>query len=361
MKILAPISSPDEVEMLAASGAEELYCGVVPREWMDAYTGTIWLNRRSPIGANLGSVESLAELVHLAHGHGIPVALALNAPAYSERQLEWVGELARRATAEIGVDALIVSDMALLLTLAERGTRARIHVSSVASALNSEAIALYRELGAARVILPRALSLGEIAALAGAAAAAGGPELEAFILNDGCAFEEGLCHTIHHHRAGAFCSGLTRWSYRALGDGGEDPRPEEQEHLDRNLEDYRRWIGLLNGCGAAPPGSPNGLPPGPCGLCAIPDLERMGIAAIKIVGREASSYRKLMSLKMVKAIADLVRAGASQAEVAARARQVRDAPELCDSGFMCYYRGFAREASRPSPTLEVEMEGGEGG
>jgi hypothetical protein len=33
--------------MLVASGAEELYCGVVPREWVDAYTATIWLNRRS--------------------------------------------------------------------------------------------------------------------------------------------------------------------------------------------------------------------------------------------------------------------------------------------------------------------------
>lgn len=344
MKILAPISSPADVEMLAASGAEEFYCGVVPREWIDAYTGTIWLNRRSPIGANLASCESLAELTRLAHGHGIPVALTLNAPSYSERQLEWVGELARRATEELGVDALIVSDMALLLTLAELKIRARIHVSSVASALNSEAIALYRELGAARVILPRALSLGEIAALAGAAAAAGGPELEAFILNDGCAFEEGLCHTTHHHRVGAFCSGLTQWSYAALGDGGEDPRPEERDRLDRNLQDYRRWIGVLNGCGAA--AGANGLPPEPCGLCAIPELARMGIAAIKIVGREASSYRKLMSLKLVKAIADQVRAGASPAEVAARARQIRNAPELCGSGYMCYYRDFSREPAK---------------
>ena len=34
MKVLAPISAYDELEMLAASGAEEFYCGIVPREWL---------------------------------------------------------------------------------------------------------------------------------------------------------------------------------------------------------------------------------------------------------------------------------------------------------------------------------------
>ena len=59
MKVLAPICSHDELEMLAASGAEELYCGIVPREWMERYTGAVWLNRRSPKG---GSLETYAEL-----------------------------------------------------------------------------------------------------------------------------------------------------------------------------------------------------------------------------------------------------------------------------------------------------------
>jgi hypothetical protein len=32
MKVLAPIRAYDELEMLAASGAEELYCGIMPRD-----------------------------------------------------------------------------------------------------------------------------------------------------------------------------------------------------------------------------------------------------------------------------------------------------------------------------------------
>ncbi|MBI4476426.1 MAG: U32 family peptidase [Acidobacteria bacterium] len=336
MKILAPISSPDEVEMLAANGADELYCGFVPREWMETYTGAIWLNRRSPAGANLAAAESLAELVRRAHSQGLPVFLALNAPTYNDSQLRQITELARRAAGEIGVDALIVSDLGLLLTLAELGLQTRIHISSIASALNSRAIQFYSELGASRLILPRALSLHEIADLA--RMADGQIELEAFILNDGCAFEEGLCHTTHHHRVGAFCWNIARWSWEPCAADGRALAADEASLLADHMKSYREWIWFVNGCGQ--PLSPNGLPYGPCGLCAIPALARMRIASLKIAGRQASSLRKFASLRLVKAIVDLVRSGASPAEVAARARQIRNTPELCDTRYMCYYRDF---------------------
>lgn len=333
MKILTPISAADEVEMLAENGAEEFYCGVVPREWLDTFTGAIWLNRRSPKGANLDTYESLAELVTAAHRYGIPVFLTLNAPSYTERQLELVMQLARRVVQEIGIDALIVSDLGLLLSLTDSGLGADVHVSSVASALNREAIAFYKDLGASRVILPRALSLEEIGEMA---ATRDGIDLEAFILNDGCAFEEGLCHTTHHHRVGAFCSNIVRWRYDADDDDGQPVGGETQGLIDEHLRRYHEWIWYLNGCGCSV--TPSGLPYGPCGLCAIPELHRLGIASLKIVGREASPLRKLASLKMVKTIVDLVRAGAPAGEVVARAKRIRGMPELCRSGYMCYYR-----------------------
>jgi len=334
MKILAPISSADEVEMLAANGAEEFYCGVVPREWMEAYSGAIWLNRRSPAGANLATYESLAELVRGAHSYGVPVSLALNAPCYNERQIQTIAELARRVTGEIGVDALIVSDVGLLLTLAELGLDTRIHISSIASALNSETIEFYRELGASRIILPRSLSLREIGQLA--VAVGDRIELEAFILNDGCAFEEGLCHTTHHHRVGAFCGNIRQWSHDVYQDDGRLPGVDEQDVVAAHVQSYREWLWYVNGCGS--PVSPKGLPYGPCGLCAIPELSRMGIASLKIAGREASPFRKLTSVRLVKAIVDMVRSGATPEEAAVRARRIQNTPRLCDAGYMCYYR-----------------------
>src|SRR3989475_1415751 len=105
MKILAPICSYDELEMLAASGAEEFYCGIVPREWMERYTGAIWLNRRSPKGGSLETVSDLKQLVDGAHKLQIPVFITLNAPYYTSEQIGWVMDLARRLDGEIGVDA----------------------------------------------------------------------------------------------------------------------------------------------------------------------------------------------------------------------------------------------------------------
>ena len=83
MKILAPIRAYDELEMLAASGAEELYCGVVPQEWMSRYGGAAWLNRRSPKGGSLETYSELRQLVDAAHARTLPVFITLNAPYYS--------------------------------------------------------------------------------------------------------------------------------------------------------------------------------------------------------------------------------------------------------------------------------------
>jgi putative protease len=334
LKILAPISSVDEVEMLVANGADEIYCGIVPPEWLETFTGAIWLNRRSPVGANLTSYDSLAELVRRAHASNVPVSLALNAPSYNERQLEDIGVLAKRATSEIGVDALIVSDVGLLLTLADLGLETRIHISSIASTLNCETIEFYRELGAARVILPRSLSLREIGSLA--TEVGGRIELEVFILNDGCAFEEGLCHTTHHHRVGPFCWNIRRWNADACRDDGRPIGPEERQDLATHLDSYREWLWYLGGCDSL--SSPQGLPYGPCGLCAVPQFLRLGITSLKIAGREASSFRKLASLRLVKTVVDHARAGATPVDVAARVRRIRNTPQMCDAGYMCYYR-----------------------
>ena len=97
--------------MLLANGAEELYCGLVPEEWVARYSGAIWLNRRSPAGGNLRSFSDLARIVGQAHGCSVPVFVTLNAQSYTASQLPLVLDLARRYVEEAGVDGLIVPDM----------------------------------------------------------------------------------------------------------------------------------------------------------------------------------------------------------------------------------------------------------
>src|SRR5882762_378636 len=106
-----------------------------------------------------------------------------------------------------------------------------------------------------------------------------------------------------------------------------------EKWLRRNLADYRDWVWYVNGngCGA----TPKGLPYGPCGLCAIPDLQRIGVESLKIVGREASPFKKLASVRMVRAIVDQVRAGSEKLVTIERAKSLRGDREHCDSGYMC--------------------------
>lgn len=188
MKILAPLRSSHEVLPLAAAGAEEFYCGLTPPGWQEAF-GAAWPNRRNPTAAGVSGPEEFGRIVGLAAPR--PVFVALNAPSYPAGAVERLVEFGRALLAQ-GAAALIVAERDLLLALCEEGLGPRVHVSSLASCRNPGAAAFYRDLGVARVILPRHVTLAEVERIA-----IRGLEWEVFAMNDGCVFEEGLCATTH--------------------------------------------------------------------------------------------------------------------------------------------------------------------
>jgi putative protease len=343
LKITAPLSRLDEVEMLVGSGADELYCGLVPERWMKRFTRALWLNRRDPRSANFTSEADLVQAVEKAHGLGARVFLTLNAPFFTADQQELVMDLAQWAAGEAGLDALIVADLGLLAALAGRLPRGTgLHTSTVGNASNREAVEHWADLGVERVILPRHLSIAEIGNLV--TAVGHRVELEAFVLNDTCVYEEGFCHTMHGvDRLGAFC--LTPWDYDVLPAGEGELTGADHQVWAGHLEDYGRWLWYCNSCGCTM--SEKGLPLGPCGLCAIKALDDAGVTSVKIVGREAASLRKLRSVQLVKRVLERVEAGASEEEAAAWAREIRDAADHCRARYMCYYRETAPEEAVP--------------
>ncbi|MDT3672403.1 MAG: U32 family peptidase [Aromatoleum sp.] len=328
MKIVAPTSRVAEIEQLALAGANELYCGIVPREWIGRFHA-VTANRR-PSG-NLGDYDELARAVEAAHAHGASLSLVLNAQHYSAAHAEAAAEIAGRFV-ELGGDALIVSDLGLLSVLAAQLPGTRIHVSSVATCRNAGAARLCRDLGARRLILPRDVTLDEAASIARDVPDI---EIEAFILNDGCVFEEGACNTIHlpGRLGGPIC--LDRYARHHRHRDGRDLSPRLQARLEKNDEAYRKWLWYRFSCGFST--TESGMPFGPCGLCAVPALRRGGIAAVKIAGREAPTARKVASVTMVRTIVDRVTAGASDAEVGDFAMRMRPSVEHCRTGYMCYY------------------------
>ena len=328
MKVTAPISRIDEIPTLAAAGADELYCGVVPKEWIARFnTGAV--NRR--YFGNLGDLEELRRAVELAHHSAARLFMVLNAQSYGGGYQDALVELAGRFR-DFGGDAVIVADIALIAELRERLPDLAIHVSSVAGCRNSAGIGLYRELGVKRVILPRDVTLDEVGAMA---QAADGVEIEVFVLNDGCVFEEGSCHSIHlpAKQGGPICVDNRAFVYRD-GRGGQISARTARKLRD-NDADYQRWLWYRFGCGFST--TAEGHPFGPCGLCAISRLEAMGVASIKIAGREGASERKLKSVEMVRAVVDRVHGGSPHREAAAFAVGIRNTEEHCRAGFMCYY------------------------
>ncbi|MBI5906099.1 MAG: U32 family peptidase, partial [Deltaproteobacteria bacterium] len=147
-RITVPISHPEEVEALAAGGADEFFCGYVPPEWLERYGGAFWINRRGPVAGNLLQRDDVSLLAERSHAHRIPVFVAFNAPYYTPEQQEFLLPLVGRLAEESGIDGVIVSDVGFLVALRLALPDLPAHASSVMAALNPGTIDFLAEIGA---------------------------------------------------------------------------------------------------------------------------------------------------------------------------------------------------------------------
>ncbi len=338
MKIVAPVSRLADIEPSARAGAHEFYCGVVPQQWLSSF-GSANANRRA--GGNFTDLAALEDAVKATHAAGCTLSLVLNAQQYAPEQATAGLDLAESFLA-MGGDALILSDPGMIAALGAAFPQARLHVSSVATCRNASAVRFYRDLGARRVILPRDVTIDEAI---GIATEVPEVEIEAFVLNDGCVFEEGVCSTIHLplQLGGPICLDRYRPVYRR-----RDRRPMRQrleQALAETDREYARWLWYRFSCGFKT--TPEGLPYGPCGLCAVPAFRSGGLAAVKIAGREGPTLRKVASITMVRRILDAVMQELPAHRVAEMAKNLRPSTEQCATGYMCYYPEVADERVRP--------------
>jgi len=324
MKILSPLKSAAEVGPLKTAGADEFYCGLAPPGWKKKF-GAAWSNRRHPDSAGVLDEQALREIIRAAGS--MPVHVALNSPHYPPGAVEMLAEFGARLLKDMGISALIVADMDLLLTLIDAGHAGELHLSSLTTSTNAASSRFFRELGISRIILPRHLTLAEIDSCV-----IDRMHFEAFLINDGCVFEEGLCATTHN--AGTFCL--------ADGDGLKGMPPGL---LDR----YAFWKWAQNNCGCS---TSRGFPLGPCGLCAIPRLQAAGVTSLKVVGREASLERKYASVKLAGIARDIAQNGGGAEKIREVTIALRGGASLCHETHACYYpdlwneQGSGKQAAR---------------
>ncbi|MFH0914635.1 MAG: peptidase U32 family protein [Chloroflexota bacterium] len=325
MKILSPLNQPEEIEPLVSAGAAELYCGLLPEDW--EYTA-FSINRRQEREDNLSSFQELKECCELAHRHSVPIHLTLNEHYYTEKQYPYIKDYVNKAL-DAGVDALYVADVALLLTLKEWGVKVPLHISTGGTTFNSYTARFYQGLGAERIILPRHLTVEEIARIVEKV-----PDLplEVFILNskchniDGyCTFHHGLSEVVSKEEAREFRNGCMVDFKIHLASPVYNP--EELAELAPRISQERQYLWKRVHIDSRP-----------CGVCALYDFREMGIYSVKIVGRKNATLKKLVDSRFVRQCLDYLETDPDRDRyrqwAQARYRETYRYP--CRSS-MCYY------------------------
>lgn len=176
MELICPAGTPAALKSAIDAGADAVYCGFNDET-----------NARNFPGLNFSRGE-LRESIALAHGRGARILVAINTfPRASAVEL-W--QRAVDDAVNAGADALILADIGLMDYAARRHPTQRVHVSVQAAAANPDAIAFYVEaFGARRVVLPRVLSVPEIAAITREVSC----ETEVFVFGGLCVMAEGRC------------------------------------------------------------------------------------------------------------------------------------------------------------------------
>lgn len=344
MNILSPVGNPDEVAPLVEAGADEFYAGLFPQGWYERWGRGSWPNRRGPGPANVETIDDLGRLADAAHTGNVPLFIAFNQQYYPDDQADFLLEIAQQALDRGAADAFIVTDPGMIVALKALG--ATVFASTVAVALNADSALFLHELGADRIILSRHLHLAEVEALAQAAPDL---DLEVFLMNDNCYFEEGFCSTTHSMPGfGVYC--MTPWELEVRDDrtGGPIVEPEERARWDFLVEEHREFLRHLGSRGHGE--GRLKMPLGPCGLCAIPDLMDLGMHSGKIVGREANLFRKIRSVQAVRHIRDVYAETGDKRAAKAAAVELRGDPAGCSAGYSCYYRSARDRALIPLPS-----------
>ena len=175
-----------EIELLAPArnaeiGIEAINCGA------DAvYIGAPAFGARH---AAANSVADIARLVEYAHRYGVRVYVTLNTILY-DSELEQARKLACQL-ADVGVDALIVQDMAY----GEMNLPLPLHASTQMDNRTAQDVCLLHKLGYEQVVLARELGLDTIDKIHKACPEA---RLEAFVHGALCVSYSGRCYASQH-------------------------------------------------------------------------------------------------------------------------------------------------------------------
>lgn len=278
MELICPAGNLLALRAAVDNGADGVYLGL-----SDA------TNARNFPGLNFDS-ESLRAGLRYAHAHRRKVFMAINTYAQAGETAKW--REAVDTAAYCGVDAVILADPGLMRYAARQHPELRLHLSVQGSATSAAAIELYRRsFRIARAVLPRVLSLAQVEDVIRNTAV----EIEVFGFGSLCVMAEGRCSLSAYATGQApntqgVCSPASAVRWLPRRDGGTDARlngvlidsfaPQEAAGYP-TLCKGRFRVGEALYYAIEEPVSLNAME-------LLPELMRVGVAAIKIEGRQRS-------------------------------------------------------------------------
>lgn len=213
------------------------------------------------------SMEELQEGIDYAHARGAKVYVAANMVTHEGNEIgagEWFRQLR-----DMGLDAVIVSDPALIVICSTEAPGLEIHLSTQASSTNYETFEFWKAMGLTRVVLAREVNMAEL----GEIRKRTDVEIEAFVHGAMCISYSGRCvlsnHMSHRDANRGGCSQSCRWKY----DLYDMPFGAERRSLKGEVpEDYSMSSVDM------------------CMIEHIPDLIENGVDSLKIEGRMKSIH-----------------------------------------------------------------------
>lgn len=198
IELLAPAGDLEKLKFALHYGADAVYVG--------------GQNFSLRANAKNFSLQDLEEALLFAHERGKKVYVTVNI-VFHDEDITGLKEYLQKL-ADIHVDAVIVSDIAVMKLIKDENIPLEIHVSTQASILNPYAALFYKNLGATRVVLAREASKEDIKEIK----LMTNLDLECFIHGAMCTSFSGRCvmsNVVTNRDANrGGCAQICRWTFK---------------------------------------------------------------------------------------------------------------------------------------------------
>ena len=250
LEVLSPAGSSDALVAAVQNGADAVYLG--------------YGSFNARMNAKNFTEEQLRGCVSYCHVRGVKVYLTLNTLVL-DREFKALSQVILEAN-RAGVDAVLVQDLGVLQQVRELAPDMPIHASTQMAVHNLYGVKKAAELGITRVVLARELTRDQIAAICRESPI----EVEVFVHGALCMCHSGQCY-------------LSAMIGRRSGNRGSCAQPCRMTYgYDRHENRYP--LSLKDNCL----------------LSYLQDLERMGVACIKIEGRMKRAEYVAIATKIYK-------------------------------------------------------------